>query len=60
MKSIRMLDFCSLWSDGELYYIKDNNGKILETLDYLDEAFDSLDFYNLTEILKNVRKYYGE
>ena len=60
MKSIRTLDFCSLWSDGEFYHIKDNNGEVLETLDYLDEALDSLAFYNLIEMLKNVKKYYGE
>ena len=44
---------------GYLYHIKDDNGEILETLDYLDEAFDSLYFHNLTEMLKNIRKYYG-
>lgn len=60
MKSIRTLDFYSLWSDGEFYYIKDNNEEVLETLNYLDEALDSLAFYNLTEMLKNVRKYYGK
>ena len=59
MKIIRTLEFCSLWSDGGLYYIKDDNGEILETLDYLNEAFDSLYFHNLTEMLKNIRKYYG-
>lgn len=60
MKSIRTLEYCTLYSDNDgLYHIKDNNGETLEILDYFDEALDALYFHNKIQLLDQVKKYYN-
>ena len=46
MKVFRTLEYCRLITDNEMYYIQDNNNEIIESFNYLDEAINSLYFYN--------------
>ena len=59
MKTFRTLEYCRLITDNEMYHIQDNNNEIVESFDYLDEAINSLYFYNQMKIIENVNKYYG-